>query len=173
MLDRRIMDMTENFLDRCKTAFPGIEEGDHVADKLLQSVGELNADMSKNRSSIANDLGFPPSGSIIIDHAKAARACTDAYQKADTDNFIKSTVESAPMLMARAIARGEESTSVLSLGKGREVFRDISWEAPKLNPTQKEIFDGINKNPALKADVVADPQDKKNFQIVVSLKPKG
>lgn len=163
----------QEFLGKCKSLFPGIEEGDHkVPVSNLSNEGMLLGPGVKMRADLAKDLGFPPSGSIILDNARTAKACGDAYSREDERKLVNSTIAGAEKKLAEAIMKGESEVKILDVGRGISHLQDAYFEAPKLEGAHKQIYEGLQKIPFLKTELKADPNKKSEYHIAVSIKGK-
>lgn len=168
----------QDLVKKCTAAFPELEKSGSPGIFETTDPGQSLLDLFKNRSpetlqkqiSLAKELGFPESGSVLIDTAHAKHECV---VKTAQENEKKDIISTAEGKLAAAIAKGGDSAIVMSLGKGKSLVSDVIFEAPKLTEHQKAILDGINKNQALEALVVQDKNKKSEFHMIVQERKKN
>ncbi len=158
---------------QCKIAFPGIEKDNHdFSIKALQELMDNPQQQKQQTDKLQELFQIPESGSAFIDQARTARSCGDYLRQVDERNQIKQTISSAETKLAEAILRGEQEAKIMPAGKGISHLSDAFFTPPELKGKEKEVFEAINKNPNLKAELKASKTDKSDFHIVVSMRQK-
>lgn len=160
----------QEIMKKCVAAFPELEKStSEASESMLDLFAKRNPETIQKQLLLAKELGFPESGSILIDTSHAKREC---IVKSALENEKRNLIDTAEDKLATAVLKGENRAFVMPLGKGKSLVSDILFEAPKLTDHQQAIMDGISKKPGLEAAVVQDPNDKSKFYIAVQERQK-
>lgn len=170
----------QEILNKCTDAFFWIEENKSVPGPIQDFMQPYSLDVLKGADSkraeqqqqLVKDLGLQSSGSLLIDRASAAAECRTKLMEESHRKRASEAVDTAEEKLAAAIMKGSNSAKVWNLGKGIGRVQNTLYDPPELDKYDKSVLDGINKNPALKAEIKPLEHDKSRFEIVVSLKRK-
>lgn len=162
----------QDILSKCAETFPGIEKDEHkfpVADLLIGT--PLKA-ASLQQDKLLSDLGLQASGSLLIDKANAAHACGEKFKEKDQNELVKKVVDTVETRLAIAALSGKSEAQFMDVGKGIGRVGNAYYDPPELRGAAKEVFEKTNASKLYKAELKADPAQKDQFYMMISLKPK-